>query len=272
MSLYVDSYEYKGEGDSGIPLLLIHGWGMHGGMWRSVAEKLAQHFQVLAVDLPGHGRSAVPKDPETTDSASTDLDAVVNSLSAQFKGPFYVCGWSLGGQVALHWARQHPEQVQRLILVASTPRFVRSEGWEHAMSPEILLEFGEALQQHYVLTLKRFLALQVRGSDQERGLLSELRDALFSCGEPDLNALQDGLTILRTCDMRSALPKIIQPALIVAGERDMLSPMQSSMYMAEHMPNSELVKIEGAAHAPFLSHTDEFVQHTVKFLKANKDG
>jgi len=259
MSLHVDSYEYNGEGESGIPLLLIHGWGMHGGMWRSVAEKLAQHFQVLAVDLPGHGRSEV--------KGSADLDAVVEALSRQFIGPINVCGWSLGGQVAMQWAMQHPEQVRYLILVASTPCFVRNEGWDHAMSPELLLEFGVALQQHYALTLKRFLALQVRGSDQERGLLSELRDALFSCGKPDLNALQDGLAILRNCDMRCALPKITQPSLIIAGVRDSLAPLQASMYMAEHLPNNELVKIEGAAHAPFLSHKDEFVQHTVKFLK-----
>ncbi|MDP1716716.1 MAG: alpha/beta fold hydrolase, partial [Burkholderiales bacterium] len=42
---------------SAAPLLLIHGWGMHGGMWGGVAEKLAQHFNVYAVDLPGHGYS-----------------------------------------------------------------------------------------------------------------------------------------------------------------------------------------------------------------------
>ncbi|MEO8342292.1 MAG: alpha/beta fold hydrolase, partial [Gallionella sp.] len=58
MSLHVDRYEYAGSGDIGAPLLLIHGWGMHGGMWGGVAEKLAQHFPVLAVDLPGHGQSA----------------------------------------------------------------------------------------------------------------------------------------------------------------------------------------------------------------------
>ena len=53
MNLHVDSY------GSGAPLLLIHGWGMHGGMWGGVAEQLAEHFRVLVVDLPGHGYSAV---------------------------------------------------------------------------------------------------------------------------------------------------------------------------------------------------------------------
>lgn len=55
-AMHVDSY--AGADASGAPLLLIHGWGMHGGMWGGVAEKLAKHFNVLAVDLPGHGFSA----------------------------------------------------------------------------------------------------------------------------------------------------------------------------------------------------------------------
>lgn len=255
--LHVDSYEYTGAGGSGAPLLLIHGWAMHGGMWRGVAERLAQHFHVLAVDMPGHGRSAA--------MGRTELDALVDTLSAQFSEPLNVCGWSLGGQVAMRWAMRHPQQVQRLILVSSTPCFVRREDWNHAMSLELLLEFGAALQHQYVLTLKRFLALQLRGGEQERELLAVLRDILFSRGEPDMGALHGGLEILRTCDLRSSLPSIIQPALIIAGGRDALVPMQAAQYMAQQMPAAELVSIEGAAHAPFLSHADEFIKHMVKF-------
>jgi len=256
--LHIDSYEYTGRDGGGIPLLLIHGWAMHGGMWRGVAERLARHFQVLAVDLPGHGMSEAMSD--------THLDAVVDALSAQFSDPLNVCGWSLGGQVALRWAMRQPQQIQRLMLVASTPCFVRREDWNHAMSMELLLEFGAALHQHYVLTLKRFLALQVHGADRERELLTLFRDMLFSRGRPDLKALLGGLEILRSCDLRSALQFITQPALIVAGERDALVPVQASQFMAQRMPFAELVRIEGAAHAPFLSHAEEFIEHLVKFV------
>lgn len=253
--LHVDSYGHAG---SRTPLLLIHGWGMHGGMWRGVAERLAQHVHVLAVDLPGHGSSAA--------IGRFELDGLVDMLSAQFSEPLNVCGWSLGGQVALRWAMRHPQQVRRLMLVASTPCFVRRPDWEHGMSAELLEEFGAALRQNHAQTLKRFLALQLRGSEQERELLAALRDTLFSRGEPDLNALQAGLEILRTCDLRSALPSITQPALIMAGGRDALAPLQASRHMVQQMPVAELVNIAGAAHAPFLSHADEFVEHTLRFL------
>jgi pimeloyl-[acyl-carrier protein] methyl ester esterase len=257
--LHVDHYEYAGSGKGGTPLLLIHGWGMHGGMWRGVAEQLAQHFDVYAVDLPGHGASA-PLDTFT-------LDSVVEKLSAQFDEPLTVCGWSLGGQVALRWAQQYPEQVERLVMVASTPCFVRLDDWKYALSVEILEEFATNLQLNYASTLKRFLSLQMRGSELEREVLAVLRDGLFSRGEPDLDALQAGLEILRSSDQRAALPTLQQATLVVAGERDTLIPHQATQYLADRIPNARLATIKGAAHAPFLSHPEEFVEQITRFLR-----
>ncbi len=256
MSLHVDEF------GNGSPLLLIHGWGMHGGLWGGVAERLAQHFHVLAVDLPGHGHSSRMLE----NGSPFTLDSIVDELSARFTGPLAVCGWSLGGQIALRWAMRQPQQLNRLVLVASTPCFVQRPDWPCAMAAETLAEFDAALRKDYAQTLRRFLALQVRGSEQERVLLATLRSALFSRGEPDLNALQSGLDILRDCDLRSALPGVKQAALVIAGERDTLTPPPAAQYLASHLPNARLASIKGAAHAPFLSHPEQFLSHAVDFL------
>ncbi len=270
MSLHVETQ------GNGAPLLLIHGWGMHGGMWGGVAQQLAERFRVMAVDLPGHGKSLVsgewkvgsgntaPYSPLPTSHFL--LDSIVDQLSAQFTEPLTVCGWSLGGQIALRWALREPEKVRRLILVASTPCFVRQSDWECAMAAETLAQFAAALQQDYAQTLRRFLALQVRGSENERELLAGLREVLFGRGEPDMGALQSGLAILRDCDLRSALPGVGQPTLVIAGERDTLTPPQAAQYMAAQIPDARLAVIAGAAHAPFLSHPEEFMKHVVNFL------
>jgi pimeloyl-[acyl-carrier protein] methyl ester esterase len=265
MSLHVERFEYAGTGCSGSPLLLIHGWGMHGGMWSGVAAQLAQNFCVMAVDLPGHGYS-VNHSSSTFPASALTLDAIVDDLSAQFNAPLAICGWSLGGQIALRWAMRYPQQVSRLVTVATTPSFVRRAGWDHALSVEILQEFADNLRHHYALTLKRFLALQVRGSEQERDWLAALRDGLFSRGEPDLLALQAGLEILRGCDLCSTLSDVNQPTLVLAGERDTLIPLQAAQYIASNTQNGRLAVIRGAAHAPFLSHPEEFVRHVVNFL------
>lgn len=258
MNLHVE------ERGSGEPLLLIHGWGMHGGMWGSVAERLARDFRVIAVDLPGHGKSAGGRGSE--EESCLTLDSIVDEFSAQFDGPLNLCGWSLGGQVAMRWAQRHPQQVNRLALVASTPCFVRRTDWDCAMAEQTLAEFAGALEQNYALTLRRFLALQVRGSENERELLASLRNALFSRGEPELAALRSGLNILRDCDLREALPQIAMPALVIAGARDTLTPPDASRYLAERMPQARLTVLAGAAHAPFLSHPDSFAECLKDFL------
>ncbi len=273
MNLHVKRHEYAGTGDSGAPLLLIHGWGMHGGMWGDVAERLAQHFPVLAVDLPGHGYSVDNRGKRQEASRKVEdpvfpsgLEAIVDELSAQFSEPLTVCGWSMGGQIAMRWAMRNPQQVERLVLVSSTPCFAERDDWQLAMPQDTLLQFAADMEKNHAATLRRFLGLQVRGSENERELLATMRASLSSRGEPDPDALRGGLEILRDLDLRDALPELKQPALVIAGERDRLTPPQASHYLAQAMPNARVVEIKGAAHAPFLSHSGEFVKHVLDFM------
>ena len=252
MSLQVEA---KG---NGAPLLLIHGWGMHSGMWGSIAEQLALTRRVYLVDLPGYGGSDV--------CTPYDLDTLVQQFSEQFTEPLTVLGWSLGGQVALRWAYLKPAQVKKLILVATTPCFVQQENWSCAMGEDTLNEFAVSLLENHALTLKRFLALQLRGSENERELIVDLRTRLFAKGEPDMAALKGGLEILRDIDLRKQLAQIAQPTLVVAGERDMLTPLAASAYLKQSLPNARLATLTGSAHAPFLSHPQIFMQHLTSFL------
>lgn len=252
MSLHV---EVTGRGE---PLVMLHGWGMHGGVWSDTAALMAEHYQVHSVDLPGHGASAQPE--------SFTMGGVVGQLAAHFNEPVTVCGWSLGGQIALHWALGEPQQVKRLVLVTSTPCFAERADWQCGMPREILQQFADELEKNHAATLRRFLALQVRGSVGERDLLAVLRAKLFSRGEPGLAALRGGLEILRDDDVRDVLPQIEQPTLVIAGERDKLVPSEASRYLAQSMPDARAVVIGGAAHAPFLSHPQIFIEHLKSFL------
>jgi len=252
MSLHVKS------SGSGAPLLLIHGWGMHGGVWDGVVQKLAADFRVHSVDLPGYGYS-------NTEHGLT-LDAIVDSLSVCFTVPLNICGWSLGGQVALRWARREPKKVQRLILAASTPCFAERADWGSGMKSEVLQQFAMELEKNHAATLRRFIALQLRGSEHERELLALMRGSLFNRGEPDMDALRAGLCILRDADLRDELHDIKQPALVIAGERDKLTPPEASYYLAQSMPAARLFEVAGAAHAPFLSHPEVFVEQVKSFL------
>jgi len=254
MSLHV---EVSGHG---APLVMLHGWGMHGGVWGDVVQRLEADFQLHTVDLPGCGGAPA--------LATTNLDTLVCTLSEHFSEPVHLCGWSLGGQVALHWALREPAKIVKLIVVASTPCFSAREDWPCGMSREVLEKFAAELEQDHAATLRRFIALQLRGSENERGLLSTLREKLFSRGEPDKEALRAGLAILRDIDQRGELAAIRQPTLVIAGQRDKLTPPEASNYLAHALSNARLVEIAGAAHVPFLSHPEQFVETVKGFLNA----
>ena len=98
-----------------------------------------------------------------------------------------------------------------------------------------------------------------------------MRERLFSRGEPDIDALRGGLEILRNTDLRDVLPKIKQPTLIIAGERDSLTPPEASYYLAQTLPNARMVEIKGAAHAPFLSHREKFVEQLKSFMESKNN-
>jgi pimeloyl-[acyl-carrier protein] methyl ester esterase len=253
--LHVESF------GTGRPIVLLHGFAMHGGLFEPLVPALAASRRVHVVDLPGHGRSPCV--------ASFDLaalaDAVDSALPAD-DAPLDVLGWSLGGQIAIEWARLRAARIRRLVLVTTTPSFVARRGFPHAMSAQTLARFGDELRASYRLTLSRFLALQVHGSEEGRATLDALRARLFARGEPAPAALASALALLRDTDLRTALGAIATPALVVGGERDAIVPVEATRRLAAGLPQARHVAISGAAHAPFLSHAGAFEHAVLPFL------
>jgi pimeloyl-[acyl-carrier protein] methyl ester esterase len=242
---------------------------MHGGVWSDVAQRLATDFSVHSVDLPGFGLSVgrvSTRQGFVGLKPDLQLGAFVDELSSTFDESVNVCGWSLGGQVAMHWAVREPNKVNKLIVVTSTPCFTDRDDWSFGLPSEVLEKFATELEHNHAATLRRFISLQLRGSENERELLTQLREQLFSRGEPDMGALRGGLEILRDADQRPEVAAIEQQTLVIAGQRDKLTPPDASHYLAQVIPNARLVEIEGAAHTPFLSHPDIFIEHVKSFL------
>ena len=244
---------------SGAPLVLLHGFAMHSGLFAPLLPALAGRHRVHAVDLPGHGRSP-PVDAFDPAAVADAVDASVDAAEAT------VLGWSLGGLVALQWALARPSRVRRLVLVATTPSFVVRDGWPHAMNEDTLARFGDELRASYRLTLLRFLSLQVQGSDEGRATLATLRGRLFERGEPSRSALDAALDALRRTDLRPRLPNVRARTLVIGGDRDALVPLAATQALAAALPDATHTTIEGAAHAPFLSHSRAFQDAVLPFI------
>ncbi len=242
---------------SGPDLVLLHGWGMNAAVWGEVATELAPHFRLHCVDLPGHGASPA--------CAPCTLDALAGLLAAALPRRVAVCGWSFGGQVALNWALRKPDQVERLVLLAATPRFVRGADWDCGIDAAVLDDFARGLTHDYRATLQRFLALQTRGEAHPRAVLRRLREHLLARGEPDVAALGAGLRLLKETDLRDQLERIVQPALILHGERDTLVPLAAGDYLQRALPHAVIEVFAGAAHAPFIAQPQRASRRIVEF-------
>ncbi|MDQ6916746.1 MAG: pimeloyl-ACP methyl ester esterase BioH [Pseudomonadota bacterium] len=263
MSVHVES----AGPDRGRPLVMLHGWAMHSGLWSPFLPRLVKRYRVHLVDLPGHGYS----DPlPTPASLSGVVDAVELAVrDAAAPGRLFVLGWSLGGQVALEWARRGPERVGALALISTTPSFVQRPGWPDAMTEATLRRFGDELRVAYRPTLRRFATLQVQGSEQAPSALAALRSQLFARGEPAPRSLGDSLDLLVANDLRLDVGTISQPALVIAGDRDTITPVAASRWLAHAHPRASLVVVSGAAHAPFLSHPEQVAAALDAFADAN---
>lgn len=242
----------------GPDLVLLHGWGLHGGIWDGVRDALAPQFRLHIVDLPGYGQSP-HCDPYT-------LAALANEVAQVMPRRAHVCGWSLGGQVAMRLALDFPQQVNKLVLLSTTPCFRRREDWPQAMDDTTMQEFACRLEQDYVGTLQRFLALQARSGDDARAVIAALRTQLFARGEPSLLSLRSGLALLHDLDLREEVAGISHATLLLHGARDTLTPLGSGEWLARRLPNSQMNIVRGGAHAPFLSHRRETIIAMERFL------
>jgi malonyl-CoA O-methyltransferase len=244
---------------AGPDVVLLHGWALHGGMWGPWVDELSRRARLHFIDLPGHGRSRWPEGAAT-------LRDLARAVSPHVPQGAAVLGWSLGGMVALELARSRPGDLAALVLIATTPCFLAREDWPAGMNPGVLDGFAAGLAGDYRRTLSNFLALQTWGDENATQALRSLRANLDSHGEPDPQALAAGLGILRTADLRDALPTITTPSLVIAGEHDRITPVAAGRELASRLPSARFVEVPKAGHAPFLSHPEEVRREVESFL------
>lgn len=254
--------EVRGNGPA---LALLHGWGLNLRVWDGLADVLSDRFRIVAVDLPGHGRSDWLPERASLAGQAQQVHEAVSSVA----GPYSLLGWSLGGQIALQLAAAGPDTaaIDRLVLIAATPRLGAAPDWPFGAPPQRLTEQEEQLRTDYRRTVADFLELQVRGSAGGEATLAQLQAALFAHGEARPQALARGLQLLRDGDLRPLLGAIAQPALVIAGQYDRVTLPAASRALAALLRHARFVEIRRAAHAPFLSHLPQVSALIAEFLR-----
>lgn len=223
----------------GPPLLLINGLGAHTAMWAPL-ERVLSGFHIIEFDLPGAGKSAVPWRPVSVPRLARLATSVLDRVGVDQAD---VLGYSMGGIVSQQLAADAPHRVRRLVLVATTPGRGAVQGELKALL-NIVTPVRYLSPKAYERTIGSLVGGRARTDPAwvaEQGVL-RLQHAPTWRGY---------LGQLASISRWSGMPisrKITQPALVVSGDDDPLTPLVNGMMLSHLLPNSRLLVCEGEGH------------------------
>lgn len=198
------------------PIVLLHGWGMGNAIWQPLLPVLQNIAPVQCLALPGYAADVGGNDA----AAYQDLEYLLQTLLQQMPSQAIVMGYSLGGMLAMQLAQRFPQHIAAVITLASNQRFVASDDYPMAMAAENFAHFQQGLQTQPDKTLKRFMALQVRGAEASKTLLKEI-SALATQAPPD-DVLKASLELLAQLDNRQVCSDLALPQLHLLAANDAL--------------------------------------------------
>ncbi len=260
-------YWLQGEGKT--PLLLVHGLGGFIENWQPCLPLLAERHRVCAVDLPGHGRSDKPL---SASYAATELAAFVEQFATTLKlDRLNLVGHSLGGAVALNFALNYPDRVEKLALVESA-----GLGKEGAFALRLLSVplVGELLSRPSRAGTEKMLKTFVYDQAVVTDDLVELHYGMGTLP----GAQQTFLKTLRAAanlwgQKQTMVGPIIQrlsaiqrPTLVVWGRQDPVLPVAHAEVAGTGIPNARVEILEQCGHALMLEQTEAFTGLLLDFL------
>jgi 3-oxoadipate enol-lactonase len=253
-------------GDEGAAVIFLHGVGGDAEQWRPQLDFFSPRYRAIAWDMPGYGDSA-PLKEMTIDALVDAVETLFDRLSIKRA---HLVGRSLGGVIAQAFARKHSDRLGSLTLVATSTAF-----GQHAKS-----EIDDAWRQRFIEqrlgALDRGASLTELAPRIIKDLIGDqpdpkgLEQAILSMAALSENSYRAAINCLVSFDQMAGLAEIETPTLLIAGEKDPLTPPEAMMRMAEAMPTSSLEILPGAGHlanleqpAAFNLALDHFLQSLV---------
>jgi pimeloyl-ACP methyl ester carboxylesterase len=255
------------EEGSGEPLVLVHGAGTSGAIWRRVMAVLARERRVVAPDVPGYGGSP-PAGPGFALEEVTER-FVIELEEAGVPGPYDLVGHSMGGAIAILLAAHHPERVRRVVLAAPAGLA--------ALPRAAAMLLGRVAEPYAIArrtlasplagsALVRRLALAGVAHDGARVPPEHARAVLASSA--GATRIGPGLASAATADLRGALAVVQAPLGLVWGEHDPVIPRRRIEVIRGVRPEAPLRIVADTAHAPMLERPEAFCAAVEEVLSA----
>lgn len=267
----VINYIDQGKGDA---VLLIHGLGGNASHWRKIIPSLSLTNRCIALDLPGYGASSFPGEANAKEGLKFYASSIAQFIKKLKLKNITVVGHSMGGQIAIILALQHPDLIGKMILAAPAglESFTESEAG-------ILKKYATAAfyQQQDSATISKSVQSNFYNPNEETARLIKERIRFRNCNHFNsyCNQIELGVNAMLNNPVKTQLKGIKQPTLIVFGLNDalipnkLLHPTLSVIQVAEigkQIPLAKIVYIEKAGHLLQLDQPAEFMNAIKNFL------
>ncbi|MBI2452825.1 MAG: alpha/beta hydrolase [Parcubacteria group bacterium] len=243
-------YKEAGQGDA---LLILHGWGASSESWVLLQRALSKEgFRVIAIDLPGFGRSNPPATVWGVQDYSNFIEQFVRAIGIR---QFFLLGHSFGGQIAISFSVQHQELVKKLILCA--PAGIRRP---LGAREKLLFVFSKILALALLVVPSQSLKNRFRAAAYRLMRRSDYFKAEGVMSEVMRRVIRE--------DLFSIFSQVRVPTLIVWGDDDRMVPVEDAYVLAREIPHSAVEIIPGAGHSPHLKTPEKLSELVTKFLKS----
>lgn len=242
----------------GTPLLFVHGFPLDHRMWTEQIDEFSQTHRVLAPDLCGFGQSELPGEAavNTMEAYADQLAELLDRL--EIAEPVHLCGLSMGGYVAFQfWRRYHP-RLKSLILCNTRALADSPEAKENReKTAKLVLEHGSE-------PLADVMSSKLLAPNTPEATLARLREMILAASPTGIAAASRGMR--DRPDVTTWLPEIDLPTLVIAGDRDTLSPPEEMQQLAASIRGAEFHVIAGAGHLSPIEQPGEFSRLVRDFL------
>lgn len=249
-------------------LLMLHGFTGTSGTYHDAIKSLKERYNIVAPDLLGHGRTANPDLQERYSMGHTceDLAEILRQLEIQ---QCFVLGYSMGGRVATGFAASHPEKVQGLILISSSPGLLHEADREKRMLADNQL--ADRIEQNGIQAFVDYwenLPLFASQRNLPNHMKVKIRDERLAQKPLGLAMSLRGIGTGKQASYWDHLGKFTFPVLLITGKLDMKFE-NTAQEMLQYLPNATHVTIKQAGHAVYLEQPTTFLSQINNWLEVN---
>ena len=247
----------------GPPMVFAHGFGCDQNMWRNVAPKFEDGFQVVRFDHIGAGGSDSSEyDAQRYSSLEGYAADVLELCHALNLADVTFVGHSVSAMIGVLAAVREPALFARLVLVGPSPRYVDEGNYVGGFTAQDISELLDSLDSNY-LGWSASMAPVIMGNP-ERPKLGEELTASFCRSDPSIAREFARVTFLS--DNRADLPNVTTPTLVLQCRSDVIAPVSVGRYVQSAIPDAQLVMLDATGHCPNLSAPDATARAIADFV------